>query len=113
MKTFKIGNDRSFSLDAKNNKITIRDKGTKKAAQFTPERWSAFLACRHQIANQLVRLTAGENVAYCMHYGGAWDVSLTNGFLGTTYEISTCRSGRNYGDPPRRGSHYDSTSGRR
>ena len=78
MKTFKIGEGRSLSLDTKNNKITIRDKGTKKAAEFTPERWAAFLSYRNQIDYQLDRLTAG--VAYCMHYGGAWHVSLTKGF---------------------------------
>jgi len=38
MKTFKIGNDRSLKLKKKNDSISIKDKGTKKAAYFTPAR---------------------------------------------------------------------------
>ena len=36
MKTFKIGNDRSLKLNKKNDCISIEDKGTNKAAHFTP-----------------------------------------------------------------------------
>ena len=80
MKTFKIGNDRSLKLNKKNDCISIEDKGTKKAAHFTPARWASFLQCLDQIDHQLCRLSEGEDVAYCMHYGGAWHVSLTKGF---------------------------------
>jgi len=80
MKTFKIGNDRSLKLSKKNDIISIEDKGTKKAAHFTPSRWASFLQCLDQIDGQLRRLSEGEDVTYCMHYGGAWHVSLTKGF---------------------------------
>ena len=80
MKTFKIGNDRSLELSKKNDSISIEDKGIKKAAHFTPARWALFLQCLDQIDNQLRRLSEGQDVAYCMHYGGAWHVSLTKGF---------------------------------
>ena len=80
MKTFKIGNDRSLKLNKKNDCISIEDKGTKKAAHFTPARWASFLLCLDQIDGQLRRLSEGEDVAYCMHYGGAWHVSLTKDF---------------------------------
>jgi len=79
MKTFNIGSDRILHL-AKNNEITIRDKVTKKAAVFTPARWASFLQCVDEIDHQLNRLTSSEDVGYCMHYGGAWHVSLTKGF---------------------------------
>ena len=71
MKTFKIGNDRSLKLN--------KDKGTKKAAHFTPARWASFLLCLDQIDDQLHKLSEGDDVAFCMHYGGAWHVSLTEG----------------------------------
>ena len=80
MKTFKIGNDRSLKLNKKNDCISIEDKGTKKAAHFTSARWASFLQCLDQIDHQLRRLSEGEDVAYCMHYGVAWHVSLTKGF---------------------------------
>ena len=80
MKTFKIGNDRSLKLNKKNDCISIEDKGTKKVAHFTPARWASFLQCLDQIDHQLRRLSEGEDVAYCLHYGGAWHVSLTKGF---------------------------------
>ena len=69
MKTFKIGNDRSLKLNKKNDSISIEDKGTKKAAHFTPARWASFLLCLDQIDDQLRRLSEGEDVAYCLHYG--------------------------------------------
>ena len=56
------------------------DNGTKKAAVFTPARWASFLLCLGEIDNQLCRLSQGEDVAYCTHYGGGWHVSLTKGF---------------------------------
>jgi len=80
MKTFKIGNDRSLKLNKKNDSMSIEDKGTNKAAHFTPARWGSFLRCLDQIDDQLRRMSDGEDVAYCMHYGGAWHVSLTKGF---------------------------------
>jgi len=80
MKTFKIGNDRSLKLSKKNDSISIEDKGTKKVAHFTPARWASFVQCLDQIDDQLRRLSEGEDVAYCMHYGDAWHVSLTKGF---------------------------------
>jgi len=46
MKTFKIGNDRSLKLSKKNDSISVEDKGTKKAAHFTPARWASFLVSR-------------------------------------------------------------------
>ena len=49
MKTFKIGNDRSLKLNKKNDCISIEEKGTKKAAHFTPARWASFLLCLDQI----------------------------------------------------------------
>ena len=49
MKTFKSGNDRSLKLNKKNDSISIEDKGTKKAAHFTPARWASFLLCLDQI----------------------------------------------------------------
>ena len=58
MKTFKIGNDRSLKLN-KNDCISIEDKGTKKAAHFTPARWASFLQCLDQIDDQLRRLSEG------------------------------------------------------
>ena len=79
MKTFNISSDRILHL-AKNNEITIREKATKKAAVFTPARWASFLQCVNEIDHQLGRLTSGEDVGYCMHYGAAWHVSLTNDF---------------------------------
>jgi len=79
MKTFKIGNDRSLKLNKKNDCISIEDKGTKKAAHFTPARLASFLQCLDQIVDQLRRLSEGEDVAYCMHYGGAWHATLTKG----------------------------------
>ena len=80
MKTFKIGNDRSLKLNKKNDCISIEDKGTKRADHFTSARWASFLQCLDQIDHQLRRLSGGEDVAYCMHYGVAWHVSLTKGF---------------------------------
>jgi len=80
MKTFKIGNDRSLKLNKKNDSISIEDKGTKKAEHFTPARWASFILCLDEIDDQLRRLSEGGDVAYCMHYGGAWHVSLTKGF---------------------------------
>jgi len=80
MKTFKIGNDRSLKLNKKNDSISIEDKGTKKAERFTPARWASFLLCLDEIDDQLRRLSEGGDVAYCMHYGRAWHVSLTKGF---------------------------------
>ena len=79
MKTFNIGNGRSLKL-GKNDEIRIRDKATKKEAVFTPARWASFLLCPNEIDNQLYRLSLGEDVAYCNHYGGGWHVSLTKGF---------------------------------
>jgi len=70
MKTIKIGNDRSLKLN-KNDCISIEDKGTKKAAHFTPARWASFLLCLDQIDDQLRRQSVGDDVAYCMPYGGA------------------------------------------
>ena len=70
-------NDRSLKLNKKNDSISIEDKGTKKATHFTPARWASFLLCLDQISDQLRRLSEGDDVAYCMHYGGAWHVSLT------------------------------------
>ena len=80
MKTFKIGNDRSLKFNKKNDSISIEEKGSKKVAHFTPARWASFLQCLDQIDDQLRKLSDGEDVAYCMHYGGAWHVSLTKGF---------------------------------
>ena len=80
MKTFNIGNDRSLKLSKNKKEITIVDNGTKKAAVFTPARWASFLLCLGEIDNQLYRLSQGEDVAYCNHYGGGWHVSLTKGF---------------------------------
>jgi len=80
MKTFKIGNDRSLKLNKKNDCISIEDKGTKKAAYFTRARWASFLLCLDQIDDQLRRLSEGEDVVFCLHYGGAGHVSLTKGF---------------------------------
>ena len=79
MKTFNIGNGRSLKLE-KNDEIRIRDKVTKKEAVFTPARWASFLLCLNEIDNQLYRLSQGEDVAYCNHYGEGWHVSLTKGF---------------------------------
>jgi len=79
MKTFNIGNGRSLKL-GKNDEIRIRDKVTKKEAVFTPAGWASFLLCLNKIDNQLYRLTLGEDVAYCNHYGGGWHVLLTKGF---------------------------------
>jgi len=75
MKTFKIGNDRLLKLNKKNDSISIEDRGTKKAAYFTPARWASFLLCLDQMDDQPSRLSEVEDVAYCMHYGGAWYVS--------------------------------------
>ena len=69
IKTFNIGSDRILHL-GKNNDITIRDKVRKKAAVFTPARQASFLHCVDKIDHQLGRLTSGEDVAYCLHYGG-------------------------------------------
>jgi len=80
LKTFKIGNDRSLKLNKKNDCISIEDKGTKKAAHFTLARWASFLLCLDQIDDEPRRLSQGEDVVFCMHYGGAWHVSLTKGF---------------------------------
>lgn len=80
MKTFNIGNDRSLKLSKNKKEITIVDNGTKKAAVFTPARWASFLLCLGEIDNQLYRLSEGEDVAYCNHYGRGWHVSLTKGF---------------------------------
>ena len=79
MKTFSIGNDRIMKLE-KNDEIRILDKGTKKEAVFTPDRWASFILLLNEIDNQLCKVTQGEHVAYRIHYGGGWHVSLTNGF---------------------------------
>ena len=70
MKTFNIASDRTLHL-GKNNDITIHDKVAKTAAVFTPARWAYFLQCADEIDHQLGQLTGGEDVAYCVHYGGA------------------------------------------
>ena len=80
MKTFQTGNDRSVKLNKKNDSISIEDNGTKKAAHFTSALWASFLECLDQIDDQLHRLSEGEDVSFCMHYGGAWHVSLTKRF---------------------------------
>jgi len=113
MKTFKIGNDRSLKLSKKNDSISIEDKGTKKAAHFTPARWASFLQYLDQIDDQLRRLSESEDVAYCMHYDGAWHVSLTKVFVASTYENSSYPRTRPRGSLQRRASPYVSTSGRR
>jgi len=97
MKTFKIGNDRSLKLNKKNDCISIEDKGTKKAAYFTPARWASFLPCLDQIDDQLRRLYEGEDVAYCMHYGGAWHTACIMVVHGTyhspkAFAPSTCEN---------------------
>jgi len=80
MKTIKIGNNKSLKLNKKNDSIPIEDKGTKKSVHFTPARLASFLLCFDQIDDHLCKLSEGDDVAYCMHYGGAWHVSLTKGF---------------------------------
>ena len=76
MKTFKIGHVRSLKLNKKNDCISIEGKGTKKAAHFTLARWASFLLCLDQIDDEPRRLSEGEDVVFCMHYCGAWHVSL-------------------------------------
>ena len=56
MKTFMIGKDRSLKLGKNNDGLIIREKGTKKAAVFTPARWASFRLCLDEIDNQLYRL---------------------------------------------------------
>ena len=80
MKTFVIRKDRSLKLGKNNDGLIIRDKGSKKEAVFTPARWASFRLCLDEIDNQLYRLSQGEDVAYCNHYGGGWHVSVTKGF---------------------------------
>ena len=75
-----IGKDRSLKLGKNNDGLMIRDKGSKKEAVFTPVRWASFRQCLDEIDNQLYRLSQGEDVAYCNHYGGGWHVSMTKGF---------------------------------
>jgi len=79
MKFFSIGNDRILKLE-KNDEIRILDNSTKKEAVFTPACWASFLLSLDEIDNQLRKLTHGEHVAYRIHYGGGWHVSLTKGF---------------------------------
>jgi len=79
MKTV-IGKDRSLKLGKNNDELIIRDKGSKKEAVFTPARWASFRLCLDEIDNQLYRLSQGEDVAYCNHYGGGWHVSVTKRF---------------------------------
>ena len=78
MMTFMIGKDRSLKLGKNNDRE--EEKGSKKTAVFTPARWASFRLCLDEIDNQLYRLSQGEDVAYCNHYGGGWQVSLTKGF---------------------------------
>jgi len=73
IKRFKIGNDRSLK---KNDGISIEEKGSKKAAHFTPARCASFLQCLDQIDDQLRKLSDGEDLAYCMHYVVDQKVSL-------------------------------------
>jgi len=103
MKTFKIGNDRSLKLNKKNDCISIEDKDTKKAAHFTPARWASFLQCLDQIDHQLRRLSEGEDVAYCMHYGGAWHESLTKGFRCVDLRKFFIPTGQNIWKPTKTG----------
>jgi len=80
MKTFNITNNSNLKLGKSNNDIRILDKTNKKEAVFTPTPWASFLLRLNEIDNQLCKLTQGEDVAYHVHYGGRWHVSLTKGF---------------------------------
>ena len=75
-----IGKDRSLKLGKNIDGLIIREKGSKKTVVFTPARWASFRLCLEEIDNQLYRLSQGEDVAYCNHYGGGWHVSVTKGF---------------------------------
>jgi len=73
MKTFMIG-----MMDGKNNDmLIIRDKESKKTAVFTPPRWGHFRLCLDEVDEHLYRLSQGEDVKYCSHYGAGCHVSLT------------------------------------
>jgi len=111
MKTFNIANNRILKLGKSNDDMRILDKTTREAV-FTAARWASFLLRLDEIDDQLCKLTQGEDVAYQVHYGGGWNVSLRKGFAASTYANSTYRSGKQHANLPRLASLYDSTNGR-
>jgi len=76
---YDIGNNRLLKI-AKNNELVICEKFSAKSASFTPSRWASLLLCLDEIDHQLEKFAAGQDVAYRMHYGGGWCVSVTSGF---------------------------------
>jgi len=68
--------DRQRQIAQEERRISIEEKGSKKAAHFTPARCASFLQCLDQIDDQLRKLSDGEDLAYCMHYVVDQKVSL-------------------------------------
>ena len=78
-KTFEIGDGRSVVVEK--DEIRILEDGSSKYAIFTFPRWCQFVEWFAEIDDSVTKLVEGQQgLAFKMHVGGGWYVSVSTGF---------------------------------